>query len=142
MTPNMLIVDDDRKTRDLVSAFLTYHGYSTQSIDTNTEFTDVIRNLQHLIIIGDLDTLLSTSVDIFETALAASSDLVIITYGFSNASKQIPQHERLLFIPKPLNLDELESIVMRAREYQLLKSRTGAPLLFEEFPHILCSTII
>jgi len=142
MNSHVIIIDDDKKTRDLVSAFLTYQGYSTVTIDTKTGFFDTISSYRHCIIIADLQTLRDKSPDLLITGWDSNPDMVIITYDNAEAARTLPQHERLLFIPKPLNLDELESIVMRAREYHLLKARSGDTLLSEEFPHILCSTII
>ncbi len=142
MNSELLIVEDDRKTRDLVSAFLTYQGYSTAILGHHDDIFDTITRTPHRVMIADLATLLTRSHDILDKAWEASPDLVVIAYGQTDSSRPLPHNERLLFIPKPLNLDELESVVMRAREYQFLKATTAEPATSEEFPHFLCSTII
>ena len=53
----------------------------------------------------------------------------------------IVSEESIFFLPKPLNLDELESLVMRAMEYQSLKMTDGGDGEARN-PHALCSTMI
>ncbi len=142
MNSQVFIIDNERKTRDLVSAFLTYQGYNATTLDNKTDIFDTISQSLHCIVIADLPTLKEMSPDLVQNGWNASPDLVIIGYDKAETSKVLPQNERLLFIPKPLNLDELESVVMRAREYQLLKAKNTENSISEEFPHFLCSTII
>lgn len=142
MHSELIIIDDDGKTRDLVSAFLTYQGYSVSVLGNNEDIFDTICNKPHRIVIANIPTLLERSPEILSKAWELSPDLVIIGYDKPENAKSISHNERLLFIPKPLNLDELESVVMRAREYQAMKVRSNTAALSDQFPHFLCSTII
>ena len=142
MHSELLIVDNDRKTRDLVSAFLTYQDYNTAIVGENDDIFDILGNQHRHIMIANLPTLLARSPDILNKAWEISPDLVIIAYGDPQSARTLPHNERLLFIPQPINLDELESVVMRAREYQALQAGNDEPATSEEFPHFLCSTII
>ncbi|MGB4599015.1 MAG: sigma-54 dependent transcriptional regulator [Trichlorobacter sp.] len=142
MHSELLIVESDRKTRDLVSAFLTYQGYSTTVLSEKDDIFDTISSKPHRVMIADLPTLLARTPDILSKAWETSPDLVVIAYDQPDVGRTLPHNDRLLFIPKPLNLDELESVVMRAREYQALQVNTGQPSTSEDFPHFLCSTII
>jgi DNA-binding NtrC family response regulator len=135
------VLDGDRKTRDLVSAFLTYKGYETTVIDENDDFFDTAGVVQQRIMVADLVTLASRSSQIFQQIWQSDPALVVIVYGQSDLSRTLPHDERLIFLPKPLNLDELESVVMRALEYQSLKARAPEQPV-DEYPHFLCSTII
>ena len=121
MHSELLIVENDRKTRDLVSAFLTYQGYSTTILDENDDIFDTITNKTHRVMIADLPTLLSRAPDILTKAWEISPDIVIIAYDQPDAGRTIPHNERLLLIPKPINLDELESVVMRSEERRVGK---------------------
>lgn len=142
MHSELLIVENDRKTRDLVSAFLTYQGYNTTVVNGHDDIFDTLGSRPNRIVIADLQTLLARSPDLLAKAREAIPDLVVITYDQPKAARSLPHNERLLFIPKPLNLDELESVVMRAREHQALQASSAEPAVSEEFPHFLCSTII
>jgi len=135
------VFDSDRKTRDLVSAFLTYKGYETTIIDENADFFDTTGVVQQRIMVADLATLVSRSSQVFQQIWQSDPALVVIVYGQSEVARTLPHDERLIFLPKPLNLDELESVVMRALEYQALKARAPEQAV-DEYPHFLCSTII
>jgi DNA-binding NtrC family response regulator len=136
------ILDSDRKTRDLVSAFLTYKGYETIVLDENVDFFDTSPAAGVMqIMVADLVSLFSLSNDMLSQLWQKDPELVVIIYGPSDAARTLPHDERLIFLPKPLNLDELESVVMRAIEYLSLKAR-APELTVDEYPHFLCSTII
>lgn len=135
------IIDSDRKTRDLVSAFLTYKGYDTTIFDENVDNFDTPKGSAHRIFIAEIDSLFLRSGDALQKFWQDDPELVVIVYGKSGAVKALPHDERLLFLSKPLILDELESVVMRALEYQALKVRDPEQPV-DEYPHFLCSTII
>lgn len=135
------ILDSDRKTRDLVSAFLTYKGYDTTVLDESVDFFDTSSTGITRIMVADLESLFSRSNTMLSQLWQNDPELVVIVYGPSDAARTLPHDERLIFLPKPLNLDELESVVMRALEYQALKARAPEQAV-DEYPHFLCSTII
>lgn len=135
----LFIFDSDFKTRDLLSAFLTYQGYDVTVIENCVNFFDAKSLSTPKILIADLPSLLSDIPDAHEKGKGSNS--VVIAYDKADGARVLPQDERWLFMAKPLNLDELESMVMRAQEYHALKSRTPDPLV-EKYPHFLCSTII
>lgn len=118
----IFIADNNLKTRDLVSAFLTYQGYSITHTEISASFFDTLQKNSADIVIADLAYLQSIFPDFRKHAASANPLLVLIGYGERN-SKQSPGEvaENIFTLPKPLNLDELESLVMRAREYQSMK---------------------
>jgi DNA-binding NtrC family response regulator len=118
----IFIADNDVKTRDLVSAFLTYQGYSIATAKDETLFFDTLQKNNVDIIIADLAYLQSIAPDFNESISLLNPLLVVIGYGETNAAELIkPASDTVFTLPKPLNLDELESLVMRAREYQSMK---------------------
>lgn len=135
------VLDDDRRSRDLVSAFLTYKGYEVTVVSGDGGFFDTGRSGFQRILVAEYSTLHARSSDLLEKSLSADPQLVVILYGQADAPHPLPHDERVIFLPKPLNLDELESVVMRALEYQALKSRAPEQPA-DEYPHFLCSTII
>ena len=116
------IADTDVKTRALVSAFLTYQGYTVVSSDGNASFFDTLQQNNVDIIIADLAHLRTIAPDFNERSAALNPLLVLIGYGDPGMSDfKISGSDSVFTLPKPLNLDELESLVMRAREYQTMK---------------------
>jgi DNA-binding NtrC family response regulator len=116
------IADNDLKTRDLVSAFLTYQGYNIAPTEICASFFDTLPKNSADIIIADLAYLHSIVPDFRERAASVNPLLMLIGYG-DRSSRQVGGEagESMFTLPKPLNLDELESLVMRAREYQSMK---------------------
>jgi len=118
----IFIADNDIKTRDLVSAFLTYQGYNITAAEGDAPFFDTLQKNNVDIIIADLPYLLSIAPDFMQRSSLFNPLLVLIGYGETNAA-DLKKHsgDTVFTLPKPLNLDELESLVMRAREYQSMK---------------------
>jgi len=138
----ILIADNDRKSRDLLSAYLTYQGYDITTADDSSALFDVIQKQQIGIVIADLSHLNSIAPDFKERTKKINSTLVLIGYG---TTEVLPPHqvgeENAFYLSKPLNLDELESIVMRAREYHAMKL-LGTEGGTARLPNAICSSII
>jgi DNA-binding NtrC family response regulator len=118
----IFIADNDVKTSDLVSAFLTYQGYSIAYAEPGVSFFDTLQKNNVDIIIADLAYLNKIAPDFKEHSALYNPLLVLIGYGEINAAELKQRANETIFtLPKPLNLDELESLVMRAREYQSMK---------------------
>lgn len=118
----IFIADNDGKTRDLVSAFLTYQGYDITAAEGGTPFFDTLQNNNVDIVIADLAYLQLIAPDFMARSSQFNPLLVLIGYGETGASElKKTAGDAVFTLPKPLNLDELESLVMRAREYQSMK---------------------
>ena len=118
----IFIADNDVKTRDLVSAFLTYQGYNIAVSEGNASFFDTIQKNNVDVIIADLTYLQTIAPDFLERSALLNPLLVLIGYGETGTAVFKKSNSDSVFtLPKPLNLDELESLVMRAREYQSMK---------------------
>ena len=121
---------------------MTYQGYDIVTGSGKTSLFDTIQEQNIGIVIAELAYLNSIAPDFRERVKTINPLLVLIGYG---SGEELPHHqpgdESTFFLSKPLNLDELESIVMRAREHQAMKqhdeqgNRAG-------HAHALCSTII
>lgn len=118
----IFIADNDVKTRDLVSAFLTYQGYNIAVSEVGASFFDTLQKNKVDIVIADLTYLQVVAPDFKERIMVHNPLLVLIGYGEATAAElKKPASDSIFTLPKPINLDELESLVMRAREYQSMK---------------------
>ncbi|KAB0672294.1 sigma-54-dependent Fis family transcriptional regulator [Oryzomonas sagensis] len=139
-TPGTIfIVENDRKTRDLISAFLKYQGYDIAHATPASNIFDTLHEKHIGIVIADLKLLADIAPDFIEEAKKINPLLVLIGYS-SNAHINPANEDNVFLLSKPLNLDELESLVMRAREFQTMKTphAWAAP----RAPRALCSSII
>ncbi|HEX9078129.1 MAG TPA: sigma-54 dependent transcriptional regulator [Desulfuromonadaceae bacterium] len=137
----ILIVDRDRKSRDLVSAFLTYQGYDVVHSDNDALIFDTLRERKVAIVIAELPHLHVIAPDFLAQAKKLNPLLVLIGYGGAEEKLPHPGHaDSFFFLPQPLSLDELESLVMRAAESQALRLLdTGEG---SRHPHKLSSAMI
>lgn len=121
-TGRIYIADNDVKTRDLVSAFLTYQGHEIATPEHAAPFFDTVRKYEVDLVIAEAAHLHSIAPDFPQRVTAVNPLLVLIVYGDTSAGDVKNSAGANVFtLPKPLNLDELESLVLRAREYQTLK---------------------
>lgn len=117
----ILIAENDVKTRDLVSAFLTYQGYNVAVADGNLPFLKTLQNNNADIVIAHMPYLKSIAPDFKECCSHVTPLLVLIGYGDTSADEMHKSSGDVVFtLTTPLNLDELESLVVRAREYQTM----------------------
>jgi DNA-binding NtrC family response regulator len=139
---SICIIDDDQKTYDLVSAFLTYQGYEIVTAEHTISFFDTIRDKRIGIVIADLHHLQTIFPNFFELALKINPSMILIGYGRKiDKLLHSGNDDNYFFLSKPLNLDELESLIMRAMEFQSLKTLDSATDATCN-PHVLCSTMI
>jgi DNA-binding NtrC family response regulator len=118
----IFIADCDVKSRDLVSAFLTYKGYGITAAEVGASFFDTLQKNNVDIVIADLAYLQSIAPDFEERGSLINPLMVLIGYSeVSSDEHKKTTSDDVFTIPKPINLDELESLVMRAREYQSMK---------------------
>ncbi|MSN24734.1 MAG: AAA domain-containing protein [Geobacter sp.] len=119
---SIFIADNDVKTRDLVSAFLTYQGHSIVCPEQETPFFDTVKKYNIDLVIADIAHLQTIAPDFLEQSASINPLLVLIAYGSTSREDLImTSSENVFTLSKPLNLDELESLVMRAREYQTMR---------------------
>lgn len=135
------IIDGDNKSGGLISAFLSYKGYSiTPHTRQQTSIFDTIRQQKVDIVIAELSRLSSIVPDFARRAREVNPLLVLIGYGANPDQPHPPLGDNTFLLSEPLNLDELESMVMRAREYQTLKRHE--PQTAARVPHPLNGNII
>src|SRR5664280_1285456 len=101
---SIFIADGDAKTRDLVSAFLTYQGYSITTAENGSLFFDTLQKNNVDIVVADLAYLQSIAPDFQERIYQFSPLLVLIGYGETNAIERYKNANEAVFtLPKPLN---------------------------------------
>ncbi len=139
---SILIAGNDQKSCDLVSAFLTYQGHEIAQRDDSRSIFDTIREQSVGIIITDLPFLQAIAPDFCQRAKQINPLLALICHeSEQNSPSDYPEGDNIFFMSKPLNLDELESVITRAREYQAMIQRNSQADHYSA-PHALSSTII
>lgn len=139
---SILIIDSDRKSSDLVSAFLTYRGYNVVIFQEKKSLFYTIKEENIGIVIAELTHLKKIAPEFQEKIKKLKPLLALVAYDAPETSINFPTgNEQTFILSKPLNLEELESIVIRAREHQALKLQDFTDLS-SLHTHALCTNII
>lgn len=135
----VFVLDKNRKTCNLVSAFLTYHDYKTFVLKDPAALLDNKDDNPPKILITEVTSLLKLVPGIANDLQAES--LSVIVYGDAAKITLLPKSEQWYTISTPLNFEQLLNTVADASNYQDLQL-ANACLQDDTQPDFLCSTII
>lgn len=128
---DILIVDDEKDIRELVSDILIDEGYSTDLASNSEEtFKSIKKSKPQLII---LDIWLKESkldgIDILKYVKSSNPDIpIVIISGHGNIEIAVAAIKQGAydFIEKPFNIDQLTVVISRAMETSRLRSENAA----------------
>ena len=134
----ILIVDKNPKTGNLMSAYLSYKGYDVVIFDNERSLSGAIRELKINVVIAELNYLNSIVPDFKERLLEKGSALVLIGYGSQEKFSVLRQcgEEKMFFLTDPVNLDELESIVIRIAESLPVEKSSATGEFYSQSTHL------
>lgn len=120
----ILLADDDKQTRDLLVAFLTYKGY-------HIEQSAVLSALSSEINLAEIDLVVTSLAPAVGERMVKElkkrhPDLVIIGYsaiGGSDGASELLKAGVFFFLEKPVDLEELHTHVKRGLEHRALRIR-------------------
>jgi len=124
---SILIVDDDKKTRDFVSAFLSYKGYQVMQAIDGQDALEKIEAASVQLVITDLMMPRINGLDFVKRIKAERPDIVTIVYSaFANfeMTSNLLKAGAFFFLEKPFNLEELENHVKRGIEHSSLQNQS------------------
>jgi len=142
---DILIVDDERDIRELISDILKDEGYATRVAGTSDEaMTEINREPPALIV---LDIWLKDSqmdgIDILKTVKRDNPDIpVVIISGHGNIEIAVAAIKQGAydFIEKPFNIDQLLVVIRRAMEASRLRQENSALRRRETVPSEMIGT--
>ncbi len=124
MLPTLLIVDDERATRDgLRSAF--EEDYDVYTASGTNEALTVLKSEPIQLLLTDLRLGGDSGMDLLDAALALHEPPVAImmtAYGSVDTAVEAMRRGAWHFVTKPLNLDEVEMLLKRALRTRTLET--------------------
>jgi DNA-binding NtrC family response regulator len=121
----ILLVDDESSSREPLTLLLKKSGYLVKGAATGHEATQLLASDQFNIIITDLFLPDSNGIDILKEAkrLSPAMEVILIT-GYASAETAVKAMKEGAFdyITKPVNIDELKTILDKAVEKHRLVS--------------------
>ncbi len=119
----ILLIDDDKNTADGLRKILIQDGYDTRCVYTGNDAINLLDTEHFDIVITDMKLPDISGFSIIEKVKEKDADLpVIMITGFSSLQTAIDAMKKGAddYLTKPVNIDELELILKKTWEKQLL----------------------
>ena len=127
----LLVVDDERGMRDLLSTELGCQGYQVVAASNGQEALECMRGQKFDLVITDLMMPQMDGMSLLENIKNADSDLEVIMatgHGTIESAVTAMKNGAYDFILKPYNLDELNAKVEKALEKKKLFCTVPNPM--------------
>ncbi|MEN9974147.1 MAG: hypothetical protein RLZZ282_153, partial [Verrucomicrobiota bacterium] len=124
MLPTLLIVDDERSTRDGLRSALE-EEFDVYTATGTREALAILKSDTIELLLTDLRLGGDSGMDLLDAALALPNPPVAImmtAYGSVDTAVEAMRHGAWHFVTKPLNLDEVEILLKRARHSRNLET--------------------
>ena len=124
MLPTLLIVDDERATRDGLRSALE-EEFDVYTAAGTAEALKILKSESIELLFTDLRLGADSGMDLLDSALALAEPPVAImmtAYGSVDAAVEAMRRGAWHFVTKPLNLDEVEMLLKRALRSRSLES--------------------
>jgi two-component system NtrC family response regulator len=122
---SILIIDDEKSQREILSGFLSKRGYNVFTAESGTIGLKIIKEQIIDIVLSDYKMPEMTGIEILEEVYRINPEIsfVIITaYGTVENAVKAMRMGAVDYISKPVNLDELEILLTRIIERKNLVS--------------------
>lgn len=122
---SILIIDDEKSQREILSGFLSKKGYKVYAAESGPQGLKIVKDEAIDIILSDFKMAEMTGIEILEQVSLINPEIsfVIITaYGTVENAVKAMQLGAIDYISKPVNLDELEILLDRIVENKNLIS--------------------
>jgi len=122
---NILIIDDEKSQREILSGFLSKKGYKVYSAESGSQGLKMVKDKTIDIILSDFKMPEMTGIEILEQVSLINPEIsfiIITAYGTVENAVKAMQLGAIDYISKPVNLDELEILLDRIVENKNLIS--------------------
>jgi len=126
-TASIMIVDDDKNTRDFVTKFLSLQNYRVFQACDGQDALDKINLINPQLVITDLMMPRVNGLEFIRRLKAIRPEIVVLAYSaFANfeMTAELLKAGAFFYLEKPFELPDLESHVARGLEHYSLQSRT------------------
>ena len=124
MIPTLLIVDDERATREGLRSALN-EEFEVYTASSNSEALAILKSEAIQLLLTDLRLGGDSGMDLIDTASKLPEPPVILmmtAYGSVDTAVEAMRRGAFHFVTKPLNIDEVEMLLKRALRSRTLES--------------------
>src|ERR1051325_6434221 len=123
-SPRVLVVDDEKVIREILSDFLTMEGYVVRTVEDGVEALKELQRRSYNLVISDLKMPNMGGLDLIERITHLQIPvLTVIMTGFGTVETAIEAMKRGAYdyILKPFKVEEVVHIVQRGLDWQRLQ---------------------
>jgi len=123
-SPRILVADDERVIREILSDFLGLEGYVVRTVEDGVQALEELQKRSYNLVISDLKMPKMNGLDLIEkiTELGIPVLTVIMTgFGTVETAIEAMKHGAYDYILKPFKVEEVIHIVKRGLDRQLLQ---------------------
>lgn len=124
--PTLLIVDDEPSSLELLEGYLTDKGFTVACAVTGSECIEKARSLQPDVVILDVRLPDRSGLEILEEIRKGQDPpyvIIITAFHDMGTTIQAIRSGAFEYIPKPIDVDELEDAIQRALELSRMRRR-------------------
>jgi DNA-binding NtrC family response regulator len=126
-TPSILVMDEDKKTLDFMSAFLVFKGYQVVQALNGPDALEKIEQGDLQMVIADTRMPKASGLEFVKKLKSLRPEVIIIAYSpfvSNETTADLLRAGAFFFLEKPFNLDRLESLIKQGLEHQALQIKT------------------
>ena len=125
---NVLVVDDDEDTRDVLEDILEDAGYSVWTADSGEQAVAMLAETPMDLVLTDMRMPGQDGLDVLEETkrLSPETDVIVMTgYASVDLAVECMKHGASDFITKPFNIDHIRMIADRTLRTKALKRKAA-----------------
>jgi DNA-binding NtrC family response regulator len=122
---NILVVEDDKATRDTIVDLLSETGYEVESAKNGEEAIKMVQEYGFNMVITDLKMPKGDGIQVLEQVKKIDSQTIVIIctgYGTVDTAVKAMKLGAYEYITKPIKVEEIKLVVQRALDYQRLQA--------------------
>ncbi len=122
---NILVVEDDKSTRDTMVDLLSETGYEVESANNGEEAIKMVQEYGFNMVITDLKMPKGDGIQVLKQVKKIDSQTIVIIctgYGTVDTAVKAMKLGAYEYITKPIKVEEIKLVVQRALDYQRLQT--------------------
>jgi len=126
-TPSILVMDEDKKTLDFLTAFLIYKGYQVVQALNGPDALQKIEQNDVQMVIADTRMPKASGLEFVKEIKSLHPEIVVIAcspFVSPETMADLLRAGAFFCLEKPFNLEKLESLVKQGLEHQALQTKT------------------
>ncbi|MBL8036594.1 sigma-54-dependent transcriptional regulator [Nitrospira sp. CMX1] len=128
--PSILVIDDDRRNREMLAEALSQAGFETDIVSDGVGALDKVKLVPYDAVLSDICMAPFSGLDLLDSlrkTMPETPVVLLTAFGSVDTAIQAMKQGAFDYMVKPVNLEELVLTMRRAVEHRRLIDGNGAP---------------